>query len=83
MLLHCATEIGNNDASQALSAQQSQFLRGRCIVCNESEAELCIIPCFDFCVCEKCWEVLKQDDPLQCPACNCIATEAKKMKFNF
>lgn len=56
--------------------------KGRCILCTEKEPEMCILPCFDFCVCEACYLILKNNsEQWKCPKCDVIAIEAKKMNF--
>lgn len=55
---------------------------GRCLLCSEKRPEMCIVPCFDFCVCEPCYHILKNNAvAFNCPKCNIVATDAKKMNF--
>lgn len=54
---------------------------GQCALCD-SEPELVLLPCFDYCVCEKCWEILKnnQTEPT-CPNCKAFVKSAKRINF--
>lgn len=62
------------------SPADSCMTKGKCVVCNDVEPQLCVLPCFDFCVCTCCWELSKTDD-MRCPLCGSAATDAKKMNF--
>lgn len=66
------------------STQRKEFSKGQCLTCRESEPEMCILPCIDFCICESCWNILKSNEgseSVRCPLCKCTATGAKKMNF--
>lgn len=59
---------------------------GQCIVCQNAEPEICVLPCFEFCVCSDCWKILQRNSEqkstvLQCPKCLSSATDGKKMQF--
>lgn len=63
------------------SSTSSQSV-GQCALC-EAEPELLMLPCFEFCVCQSCWDILKKnDDTPSCPSCNSTVTQAKKIKFH-
>lgn len=71
-----------DDADSETEPIAVQLPKGRCILCSEREPEMCVIPCFDFCICEACYVVLINNaNEFRCPKCNTIATEAKKMNF--
>lgn len=78
------SEHANNDDLQSPLADTSEkrYSRGLCLTCKDAEAQLCILPCFDFCICEQCWTFLKSNDGIiKCPACSCICSDAKRMNF--
>lgn len=55
---------------------------GQCASC-EAEPELLLLPCFEFCVCKKCWNILEKNvDKPKCPSCNTIVTQAKEIRFH-
>lgn len=43
-------------STQSTASSQSV---GRCALCDE-EPELLLLPCFEYCVCQKCWNILKK-----------------------
>lgn len=57
--------------------------KGKCILCHDKERELCVLPCFDFCLCASCWNILKENSTseLKCPSCHAPASDARKMNF--
>lgn len=62
------------------SSTSSQSV-GHCALCEE-EPELLVLPCFEFCVCQTCWEILKKNnDTPSCPSCKAAVTEVKAIKF--
>lgn len=85
MNVECVNEVIDEDEEEDESGDdQSTSDFGRCITCKETEPELCILPCFDFCICEGCWNILKtnnKSDSIKCPSCNEIASDARKMNF--
>lgn len=55
---------------------------GTCVVCTTSEPQMVVLPCFEFCVCAACWDVIKEDNTnLKCPKCHSSATDVRKMIF--
>lgn len=70
-----------SSSSASSSSSQSSRSLGQCSLC-EDEPELLLLPCFEYCVCEICWNILKNNctEPT-CPKCNVIVTEAKKINF--
>lgn len=71
------TSEGNFTSS---SSSSSKF--GQCIVCSDNEPQICILPCFEFCVCETCWDIIKSNSTdLRCPKCKQIAKDGRKMSF--
>lgn len=56
--------------------------KGLCILCYEKTPEMCVVPCFDFCMCEPCFFILKSNSAdFRCPKCHIVASDAKKMNF--
>lgn len=73
-------------SSQSSSSQSSSKL-GQCVVCCDAEPDICVLPCFELCICESCWSVLKENRDqrpgfiLKCPKCESIVTDARTMTF--
>lgn len=74
----------------ASSSSQASVLSnklGKCKICSTDEPEMCLLPCFDFCICQSCWNVLQNNqrrykNELKCPQCGDSVVDAKKMKFS-
>lgn len=69
--------------SEPTSFNSHKIAKGKCVLCSVNEPELCVIPCFDFCVCVSCWNILKENSnsELKCPLCSSTASDAKMMNF--
>lgn len=69
-----------SSSSSSQSSQSSRSL-GQCALC-EDEPELLLLPCFEYCVCQICWDILKNNhtEPT-CPSCKVTVVETKKIKF--
>lgn len=63
------------------SSSASSKSVGQCALC-EAEPELLLLPCFEFCVCQACWEILKHNNNASsCPICKAFVSEARKITF--
>lgn len=70
----------SSSSSSSYSSVSSQSV-GQCALCD-GEPELLLLPCFDFCVCETCWEIVQSNNKnLKCPSCKLSVTQAKRIKF--
>lgn len=76
-----SSEISEGSSFTSSSSSSQKF--GQCVVCSKSEPQICVLPCFEFCVCEARWNVLKNNSTtnLRCPKCQEVAKEGKKMIF--
>lgn len=76
-------DCGTSSEQSSTSTHSHGTEKGKCVVCRNVEANLCVVPCFDYCVCDSCWNILKENsnEKLLCPSCNSAATDAKKMNF--
>lgn len=76
-------ECSSQSSSQTTSSSTShESTKGMCVACTEKQSEMCVIPCFHFCVCVSCWEIiLRNATDLRCPGCNGVATDARTMNF--
>lgn len=64
-----------------LSTTSSKSL-GQCTLC-EAEPELLLLPCFEFCLCQLCWDILKKNNSTPaCPNCRIKVASANKIKFS-
>lgn len=80
--VNCAYEIESvpSPTSSTQSTASSQSV-GQCALC-EAEPELLMLPCFDFCMCQSCWEILKSTyDTPNCPSCGVSVKKARQIKF--
>lgn len=85
LLVQEEVNVSQGSSSRSSSSQCSSKL-GQCVVCQNEEPEICVLPCFEFCVCETCWNILQRNSQknsaiLKCPKCLSIATDGKKMQF--
>lgn len=57
---------------------------GQCILCSSCEPEILFLPCFDFCVCVACYEIMKNNSSqtIRCPKCKTNVDDARKMTFS-
>lgn len=75
-------EEDNRGSHNEIDEPMSEKSKGHCLLCNEADPQMCVMPCFDFCMCEACFIILKENyDEILCPKCNNIATDVKKMNF--
>lgn len=69
-----------SSASSSLSSASSHSV-SQCALCD-GVPELLLLPCFDFCVCSTCWQIVENNNKQpSCPSCKSAVTEAKKIKF--
>lgn len=76
------TPSSSSQLSQSSQSSASSRSLGQCSLC-EAEPELLLLPCFEYCLCQTCWDILKNNHtkPL-CPNCKVTVTDTKKIKFS-
>lgn len=75
-----STSSSFSSSSISSSTGSSQSV-GQCALCD-GEPELLLLPCFDFCVCKTCWNIVESNNKkLSCPSCKSIVTQAKSVNF--
>lgn len=71
-----------SSSSQSSQSSASSRSLGQCALC-EAEPELLLLPCFEYCVCQACWDILKSNHTKPtCPSCKLTVDDTKKIKFS-
>lgn len=50
-----------------------------CAVCLERPKDLLLLPCRHLCVCSTCWQMMQQNNLVQCPICNQAVVNAMQV----
>lgn len=72
----------SDDESSSQMQTQLSCPKNVCIACEDNYAVMCVLPCFDVCFCEQCWNILMEDfGNSNCPKCDGPVEKIKELNF--